>query len=431
MRVGERWFGKFLVRAMAALSAVVYVFLIMWSYKYAVVPRYSYMGYVFYEKDALNYLMVYLFAFLGALLLPERIKTPSQLIGTLLFIFVYVPALAVSTMSLDLMEQQFIELYLSLFFALAAFFVLIQIPLPRKEFPCLAISKNLWVYILIKLSLLFFAYLIIRFGVNTPPSILDPYDVRLAARDYGAFAGYILRLLGNVLGPTVFIAGLVSRRTLWTLIGLLIVLGVYSFDGTKSTLLMPMMIVFIWTALKLATGRPGLLVAGFAIFFGVLSWMDEILGGTIIGSMFVRRLVITPGLLTGFYYEYFSNHPPFIWSHSILRFFLDSPYLATPPFVIGLEYFGSDTVSANANLWADGFANAGLSGPLLTSVLAAFFFRFVDWLAMGRSTLGMLIWVAPSFALINSALLTAILTHGLFATMLLLITVPRRFCRGD
>jgi hypothetical protein len=195
---------------------------------------------------------------------------------------------------------------------------------------------------------------------------------------------------------------------------------------------MPLMIFTLWLTLKVGKGSSRVVLIVFMVFFGFLAWVENLVEeGSIIGSLFIRRLVITPGLLTGLYFEYFSDNPVFLWSHSILSSFVEQPYSLPPAFLIGFEYFGSDVTSANANLWADGFANAGLGGPLVVSLLAGLFFRFADWVAVGRSTLGFLAWLAPSFALVNSAFLTSVLTHGLLATVVLVLTIPRRFCGSD
>ena len=91
---------------------------------------------------------------------------------------------------------------------------------------------------------------------------------------------------------------------------------------------------------------------------------DKLLHSEWFTAILLQRLIATPGLLTGMYVEFFSAHPKAMLAHSVLAPFLAYPYDREPSFLIGRAYFGSETVQANANIWADGYANFGWAGDV-------------------------------------------------------------------
>ena len=420
-----------LVKGLTLLLSLFYAWSVEWSYKTVVTPYFEYMGYVLYKRELTDHVLALFFVSLGALALPHRVKTPSQLVGILLFSFVYVPSLVISTVVLSVSTAALFRLHVTLFLAFAAYLLWSYVPLPKKRFRCLAVSPVLWVSLIGVLAFVLLFYLVVTLGLKPPPSIFDPYEVRIGAREAGPLVGYTVRILGNVFGPVLVIAGVIQGRRSWVFLGVFLHVMVFSFDGTKSTLFMPVMLVGFLIILTIGRGLTNLVITATIALIVVSTWVDIYLGSPLVSSFLVRRLIVTPGVLTSFYYEYFTDNPVFWWGHSVLRFFVDSPYDTSPAFLIGYEYFGSDLTSANANLWADGFANAGVFGALLVSVIAGAFFKVADWLSIGRGLFGLLVWLAPSFALVNSAFLTSVLTHGLAITAVIVLGAPRRLCKNE
>jgi hypothetical protein len=143
-------------------------------------------------------------------------------------------------------------------------------------------------------------------------------------------------------------------------------------------------------------------------------------------SIFVRRLILTPGLLSGYYVDFFSDNPKAMFGHSVLSGFVDYPYLASPAQLISTTYFGVGEGRSNANFWTDGFANLGLPGVVLATMLLGSVLWMYDSIAIDLDRrVSTLLLAMPSMALVNSALFTVLLTHGMFVAMLLMHTLPR------
>jgi hypothetical protein len=126
------------------------------------------------------------------------------------------------------------------------------------------------------------------------------------------------------------------------------------------------------------------------------------------------------------YFEFFSSHPKGHLGYGILRGVVTYPYPVDPAHLIGSVYYGSSDTSANANLWADAFSNFGFGGIAGFTIVLAAFLSVYDGIAVHRDLrIAALLIVVPSFALTNTALLTTLLTHGLFLVLILLVLMPK------
>lgn len=140
----------------------------------------------------------------------------------------------------------------------------------------------------------------------------------------------------------------------------------------------------------------------------------------------MRRTIFTPGLNSAYYLDFFSNNPLAQLGHGLLRSFVNYPYDVPPSYLIGRRYFDSDQVSANANIWADVFANFGWVGVVVVTVgLAAIFFVYDSVSKRRDFRIATLMIALPAFSLSDTAFLTTLLTHGLGLSMMLVMLSPR------
>jgi len=162
----------------------------------------------------------------------------------------------------------------------------------------------------------------------------------------------------------------------------------------------------------------GVLVALGAIF-------DYLQGGYSLTTLLVRRALATAGLNTAYYFDFFSNNPRYGLHQSILSFAGSPPYQLSPPQLIGVKYYGSSSLAANANLIADGYANFGVLGCILMGIVFALYLRFVD-----KASKHLPLQVSgPALTLVlvaaaNSAALTVLSTHGGLVLLVLMLCLP-------
>ena len=131
-------------------------------------------------------------------------------------------------------------------------------------------------------------------------------------------------------------------------------------------------------------------------------------------------------MLTSVYVDFFGDNPPAMLGQSVLRWWVDYPYDRSIPLEVGQYLQPGGALAANANLFADGFANFGAAGVVGTGALLLVFLRIVDHAARGLPlAVGAMVMVMPSITLSNTSLPTAMLSHGLAIGTLILVLAPR------
>jgi hypothetical protein len=222
--------------------------------------------------------------------------------------------------------------------------------------------------------------------------------------------------------------GLRSHRYGMLAGGLALELLVYSTTGYKSAVLSFLLVVPLLVLLaRRFRGAFGvsLPAAGAILVLGSVAW-DQISGTILASFLFIHRAIALPGQLVADYYDFFSNHRQFELTQSIFAFLGPTPFDLPPPRLIGAVYFNAPSEDANANLWADAFANFGLAGVIIFTITLGLVFIFLDNAATGRD-LRVTGPIAGLMAIVlsNSALLTTILTHGLAFAIVLIYIMPQ------
>ena len=422
--------SRLMLRKLIAFILIYIYTLVLWYvYTYIIQPLFAYQGFRYYPPTALEWLILSLFVTLPALMVPQSLTNISAYFYFLSYFFIYIPTLLMFSFYYpDLSKLQilfFIELLIAQF--IVASFV--YIPIIKVSFPRLGRLTGLGIFLVV--GVVIFGFLISKFGLKPPPSPFDPYDTRLAAREFGSLVGYALRTASNVIASSLMLFGLLTKSIrgkilLW--VGILLFILVYSFDGTKSTLLAPMLIFAIFYIYKKRV--PIEIVLGTLILLiGVGTLIDLYIRIPVFSSFLVRRLMLTPGFLSVLYYEYFiqSQNPIFLYSHSFMGFFFENPYSTSPAFLIGYTYFSSETVSANANLYADAVANLGFWGIPVIALTASLYLYLLRSISGGCEGVALLFTSVSVFALVNTSFFTTLLTHGLLLSGLLVALLPRGY----
>ncbi len=277
-----------------------------------------------------------------------------------------------------------------------------------------------------------YALVIARYGLRLrPPSTTNVYDVRteykLARSQGGVLVAYDLLWLGQVIHPFLLAYGLTRRKSWAVAAAMFGQLLLFSTTGLKGLvfglLLVPALLLAVRDRGE-GSGFSLLVVWGAVALVGLGTLEAVALGTQYVNGIAVRRSIAVPGLLTGWYYEFFSQNPRAWLAHSVLRGVVSAPYDQPPPQVVGYAYFGP-RLHANANLWADAYANFGMLGVFAFTGVLAGILRLFDRLARGADLrLVASLVVIPAVSLSNSALLTTILTHGLGLAILLAAALP-------
>lgn len=413
------------------MGSVIYIAMLILIYVVVISPRYAYQGFIYHQPTAIYAVISFFLAIIPSCWLPIQFHRPSQIVHWLLYLFVYIPAVIIPLFTLS-MDPIKILIYSTVLFFSFWMMRLMQ-NLPLLIIPKVNLKQSHFTILVFLLSAIFYAKVFSVFGFHFNLVALDEvYDVRSEYKDQlqqsGKLVAYAILWQANVLNPYFIARGLV-KKNLWLLFfGIFGQLLIYSTTGWKSVLFSSLLIIFLLMTLKSNGKKFGkIILFGFSTLMVVSFLQYVIFTSDFLASLFIRRMIITPGLLSGYYMEFFSSHPKAFLGHSILSHFSKYPYNYPPPNLIGYWYFGSPSTSANANIWADSFANFGLIGVLLFSIVASFVLWLFDSVSQftDKKVASLLIGI-PAFSLTNSALLTGLLTHGILLAILIVYLSPSK-----
>lgn len=133
-----------------------------------------------------------------------------------------------------------------------------------------------------------------------------------------------------------------------------------------------------------------------------------------------------PATLTNSYANFFDTNPRTAFSqvHG-LGWISENPYGETPlGYVVGKTIGGSSDHNANANLWGEGYAGAGIPGVFLVTFLLGGVFYIADWASQGLDRrFVILAFVGHATQLQNTSVFTSFVSGGLALTIILLFLV--------
>lgn len=236
----------------------------------------------------------------------------------------------------------------------------------------------------------------------------------------GGLFNYVNVWASKVMAPFVLAIGLLYRR--WSLVAAALVAHVVLFGVTahKGVIVYPLVLIGVWLLFR---RRPALWLLPVALTAVVLASLlvTSVSGDLLAASLLVRRVFFVPASLTLDYFEFFSQYPIVRWSNSVLEPFFTYPYTVSMSRTIGV--WNGSGANANNGFVASGFAHANYLGVLAYSVILGSLLSVVNSVARNfRSQ-----WFAasatfvPLMATVSSDLFTAMLTHGILLSVVLLL----------
>jgi hypothetical protein len=406
-----------------------YIAALRYSYVRLIAPQFAYMHYAYRPLNIWIEVISWLLMLLPSLWLAVDCKRPSQMVLWYLYLLVVVPGILVPQFALSVSISELLWLSFALS---AALHVVGFVPkLPLLTFPRPRLSARTFWALVGTFTIALYAYVLHTFGASFAiPSLQKVYSTRFAYKAQlaqgGALVGYAVLWLAEVVNPLLIAVGL-TRKRYWlvatAVAGQALLLAT---TGFKSIVISSMLLA----ALLLMLRRDGkglgiLLVGGGSVLVVLCALLDRAAHTIMFTSVLVRRAIMTPGLLTGIYYEYFSQHQPVMLASSFLRPLVETTYSLPPAQQIGAVYFEGPQSNANANIWADAYANFRYPGIVFMTVALCVILWLVDSLTAQRARKDAFLFLAvPALALCNSSLQTVFISHGIGLILLFNYLMP-------
>lgn len=420
-------------RASVVVLSGAYALLLRFVYLEYVQPLYEYRGYGNYSTYGAEDIGVqYDFALFGIALLPTlwmrpELRRPSEIAYWFLYILVFIPTVTLPVVATGAPPLEWTGFSTLLLACLGALEWAYRVPLNAWWRGHRSRSRFVVAFLVISAGVYLAIFYSFEFTLRLP-SLADVYDVRA---DYKSelrwgnrLTAYAVGWVASVINPLFIILGFERRKLSILGLGVFGQLFVFSVTGFKGALFSTLLLAGLLFSVR--RRNFGVLFLGAAVAILVASILETaVFGSQMISQVIVRRVMMTPAILTGLYFDFFSHGPKLMLSHSILSGVVSNPYGAGPATLIGSTYFGPSTFS-NANIWADGYANFGYAGLPIVTVVLGLVFRMTDTLARGvdRGVSTPLVSL-PAFSMTNSALLTSLLSHGWLLAAILIAWLPR------
>ncbi len=415
---------------MIPLGVAAYGLALYLSYAYLVSPTFSYLGYRFSPPQPLLELVAWLAATLVAVAMPRWLNRPSAVILWIIFVITVVPAIFMAPY-VDLLNT---GQALTLILVLALVYTLVALGTRRRK-PFTAfrvqVSPGVFWLIIAVFSLVTYVLLAVTVGLSLHfVSILDVYSVRagyVSRLSNDAVLSYLVQAQSTVVNPLIIANGIQTRRWILVAIGILGQALIFSDTGYKTVLFsVPALILFAVLYFRRPEPRASILLFGATFVIAVAAAIDGLQHSAIWTSLFSRRFLLTPGMLTSAYVSFFQSHPQTHLSYSILSRWVQYPYQLKPPNVIGEWLANAPTTAMNANLFADGFENFGWFGLVGAGAVLLIYIRALDRAAAGiPASATALILIMPAISLSNASILTSMFSHGLVIAFVLIAIAPR------
>ncbi|MGF1834822.1 O-antigen polymerase [Photobacterium sanguinicancri] len=414
---------------------MLYVALMLYIYIYQIQPVFAYSGFTInYDINLLYLVVLMIITSLILLLAPQKIYLPSSILSWLMFNLVFVPSIFISYVSGIVTGEEHITLIITMCISMLILFLIPRFSIHKL----IKVSLNKKVFSIVSLLLITICYLIIfvfyRPNISFLFSLTDIsqlYDIRGDFRESASGAPTIARYLfawtSKVFLPFMFIYGVANNKKTVIIFSLFTCILLFSATGLKSIILGPVVVFVFWYLLKYREANFSML-SFILVLVLIFSSLLHVVGFELFNYIIVRRVVITPGFLSGCYIDFFSNNEFTMLGYSIFSSFVEYSYEYSPSYIIGEYYFGRSEMSANANFIATAFAEFGVIGSIVFSLIVGVMFGIIDKISAYKSTVPEIsaLLLLPMWTLVDTSLPTALLTHGLGAVVLLLLLIPKR-----
>lgn len=414
------------VRFIMTLEILVYTYLLHFSYKNIISPDYSYMGYIYINPQHNTTIILIFLIMIPCIFMPLSFKVVSDLCVWLLYLFVYIPILLVANYQGIAISGSLYLIFGMLCFCLMLLAGIRYIPLMNISTPKVN-TKSLKV--LFAIITIFFLILIFKtsgFHLVAPVESEEIYGTRLAFREkVTPLVGYLIQWVPKLFNPLIFIYGLVKKKKNLLILGIVLQYFIYTTNGLKSTMFSLILISLIYWCISKKREYFGIrIILVMILIISASLVVDLYLGDGVLTNTFTRRMIMTPGLLSYYYFDFFSNHSPALLSYSMFSNFIPPVYNIAPPYIIGLEYFNRPDMAANANMFADAFANFGAIGILIYTIISIGIFWVYNSVARNKITIATLAIVMPVWCLVDTSFTTTLLTGGLLLAVIIMYFHP-------
>lgn len=412
-----------------------YIYSLVYIYINFAYPKYSYLGWQI--NTDVNFLFVFIIALLTSLFvffIKRRIEGPLEILVLISYLIIYLPSLNLALVCISNNSHLF-ELFFSYTVSIFLLIFLSKVKVNDFYFKCL-LKKHFNILFYTALAFMFsLVFLIYKPDFSNITRMLDFSDVyelregyRETNKNVPTIINYFFTWIIKVFIPFVFVIGVINKSIKLKIMSLFMVFSMFLVSGHKSIVLGFGLVLLLNWVFKSKEPNTFTLAKGL-ISLAITSTILAILKFPILQDVIVRRAILVPGLLSNLYFDYFTKNDFTLMGYSIFSFIVNYSYDKTPPYIIGEYYFNRAEMSANANYMAAAYADFGVLGTIIITLLCGIYFKLINIIVARKNMikLSCLLSIVPMWALLDSSFLTVLVTHGLIWLIVLLLLIPKGY----
>ncbi|MGM7671230.1 hypothetical protein [Microbacterium sp. A93] len=428
--VMDRKPGKLAFRLSIILGVVVYALVLEYAYVNFAADRFAYLRYYYVEPDRVLMGIGLCAHILTGWTLSAKWRRPSDVIAWMTFSLVVVPIGVIPFFSGAIGGWEAFGWSVG---SAATLLVMNKVWSVRAAtFVPIVVRQSAWLWSTIAVfSVATYGVMAVTVGLSIDlPGLFSVYDIRSEYKstlaETSPLLGYLVSNQGNVINPLIMVLGAKRKGLPLILIGIVGQLLIYSDTGFKAIFLsVPVAVGLGWFLRNRSSLRSGLFLHSVNVI-AILSIVIETFREIGIVQILVNRLMINAGYLTAMYADFYGGAPKHKWSYSFLEGVTQSPYQMSPAQYLGESYLGFEGLNANANFFADGFANWGIMGIVIEAAILLITALVLNSAARGLPiSLVVGVLLLPMIGLVNGSPITSLLSYGFVLATIIFALCPR------
>ena len=411
------------------LSFFYYIILIIVYQKY-ISPIYNglpYLGKYGYPAGHFSvdfFIISLLIMVLFSFFIPTKVSFPSEMLVVVYYYLVFIPYCSLFSLSLTHSADIYFLDYLSFFIFFSSYKYYYKYILHRErcEFRLrnctwILFKAKKWPFIVGVLSIIFlfpYSFNAIKYLIS------NPYYQRHIFDSYPLWAYFVVSFIFFGLALYYLYIGFILNKKRFLFLSASITIEVFLITYSKLMIFSFLLIVILFSLCHKRIKNCHFNVHRFLItmiFILVLSPLFLAL------LSFIRRALYLPAQISYLYFYYFSYNAYNLlakYTHIIFNI-----YTKSAPYIIGSKYF-LPTTHANSGIVPDSYANFGLLGVIIYSILFLVIAYLIDGLKLHYPNIHIL-FLVHGISLTNSSLLSVFLFQILPTILIFRLNETRRF----
>ncbi len=397
------------------IAIIVYKIVLMLAYIGLEIKTFGYVNYPnefsYGRFIASNLCFVLMLSFL-----PKKINQISSILNLLIFLITILPFEVVFEFS----DYSYAYLFLTVMCFLIQSIIISSFSRKKRQINHLAELKDIRVKgVNLFIEIIVIGILLVSYGF---PSLsnLNFYNisaVRASFVDNNIILVVLLPLFARVINILNIVHSIKERKFIQSGIFIILQIYIYLITGFKTYLFLPVLLVLMMFVEKKNIAL--FLTYGISLMI-IVSWGAYVLfEEPMIPALFVNRLLFLPARIKLCYFDFFQNNPYVFFAQSTIGGILHIPsqYVDPIPNIIGEKYFNSFEMYCNTGYMTSGYADLGVFGMLIATLIVALIFSLMDKIKGDRAfILG--VFLNYAISLNDGAIITILFSGGLLFTIL-------------